>query len=68
MDTLHIIMVRERKGNSPECFAMFACRDKEPHCAEQRKLKKSKACASCVRGDDDETLEHLIARLERGDA
>lgn len=47
---------------------MFACRDKEPHCAEQRKLKKSKACASCVRGDDDETLEHLIARLERGDA
>ena len=68
MDTLHILMVKEREGRTADCFAMYACRDKEPHCAATRTANPTKPCSSCVRGEDTETLEQLIARMTRGNA
>lgn len=67
-DELHVLLVRERPGNDPECFRLYICRDKEPHCAAQRKSNPTKACASCVRPDESLTLEQVIAQLQRGDA
>lgn len=67
MDKLNLMLVRERAGNGPDCFHLYACRGREPHCETQVKSNPSVPCASCIRTDETETIDQLIKRIERGD-
>lgn len=53
-------------------FELYFCRG-EGKCTKKpsekmRMSRLKKRCSDCVRGNDDETLEQLQARLNRGDA
>jgi hypothetical protein len=68
METLNLMLVRERDGDTEDCFHLYACRGKEPHCAAQLMSNPSKPCSSCLRTDEGESITDLMARLERGNA
>lgn len=65
---LDAMLHKERDGT----FAMYFCRG-AGKCTktlnERKKLsRKKRVCEDCVRGDDKETLAHLVMRMNRGDA
>jgi hypothetical protein len=65
---LDAMLHKERDGT----FAMYFCRGKgkcTKTLAERKKLsRKKRVCEDCVKGDESETLEHLMLRVNRGDA
>jgi len=64
---LKLILERIGPGNSPDAFRFWACRGARKGCP--KKLKKQRKCPDCVPCDDEqETLGHLVDRLNRGDA
>lgn len=69
---LNLIMERIRPGKRPECFRLWACRGEHKGCTREQMRSKRGAgrhCADCVPADDmQETLEHLVDRLNRGEA
>lgn len=65
---LDAMLHKERDGT----FSMYFCRG-AGKCAktvnERKKLsRKQRVCEDCVKGDEAETLEHLVQRMNRGDA
>lgn len=65
---LDAMLHKERDGT----FSMYFCRG-PGKCAktvtERKKLsRKKRTCEDCVKGDGSETLEHLMLRMNRGDA
>jgi hypothetical protein len=65
---LDAMLHKERDGT----FSMYFCRG-PGKCvktvAERKKLsRKKRVCEDCVKGDESETLEHLVRRMNRGDA
>lgn len=69
---LNLILERIRPGKRPECFRLWACRGARKGCTLQQqrsKRGKGKRCSECVPCDDEqETLGHLVDRLNRGEA
>jgi len=69
---LNMILERIRPGKRAECFRLWACRGANKGCTMQQFRSKrgaSKHCSDCVPADDmEETLGHLVDRLNRGDA
>lgn len=65
---LHAMLHKERDGT----FALYFCRGPgkcTKTLTERKKLsRKKRVCEDCVRGDENETLEHLAQRMNRGDA
>lgn len=67
--TLQMILERIAPGGDPDCFQLWACRGEGRGCKRNGHREKKKHCEDCVlAGDPNETLEHLQARLDRGDA
>lgn len=58
-----------RDRSAPQGYAMWFCRGdgKCPMGPIHRKLAKQK-CDDCVKGDEGETVEQLMYRIEQGDA
>lgn len=66
--TLEATLHREADGT----FAMYFCRG-DGRCTKPRseRMKMSRlhqVCSDCVKGKEDETLEELATRIQRGDA
>lgn len=69
---LTMILERIRPGKQPDCFRLWACRGANKGCTlnqQRSKRARGKRCPDCVPCDDmQETLGHLVDRLNRGDA
>jgi hypothetical protein len=64
-DTLKMIMEKDTDGDGH----LWACRGAGKGCKRNLTRAKTKHCEDCVAASDpNETLEHLIARLKRGDS
>lgn len=69
---LTLILERVRPGKRPECFKFWACRGANKGC-DLKKVQsdrgRGKHCPDCVPCDNwQETLGHLLDRVNRGDA
>jgi hypothetical protein len=63
---LQMVLYKRRNGQ----FAMAACRGIGKGCDKfQAQKKPTRPCEDCIRCDDmNETVESVLARVERGDA
>lgn len=65
---LDMILVKVGPGNKPEDFKLYACRGEGKGCKRNTFRARKKQCDDCVEGRDEETMQQLMDRMERGDA
>lgn len=65
---LQTILERVKPGKEPECFVLWACRGEGRGCPRNKHRTRKTHCGDCVLVNDEETLEELVKRLNRGDA
>lgn len=68
MTKLDATLHKEADGS----FALYFCRG-EGKCTKtkyerQKMLRKKQVCKDCIKGDENETLEQVLQRINRGDA
>jgi len=62
------ILERIKPGKTPDCFQMWACRGAGKGCKRNATRAVAKHCDDCILPDENETVENVKKRLDRGDA